>query len=262
MYQQQNINRSCDSRLGDLRHVELRNSDSRYSDLKVKDDINYHPSPLAVPSPNWSTINDFMSEGLALKTPKVLDNFVFDVLPPNTPNTPKNRDKSPERVYDRHFERRIEDRRRPEARVSFANHPPRPTILTPPPPYPQDLSLRSKAEESSAVNRNRSIEELKSLRHKSMEEMVSRQYEMLIPKQEVEECSRAASASPSLRAESISPGHGGGEIKEEPQEYSSIPPGFPPYYLHPGKQGSREKEIKPIFCLNFFSTEINFYFNT
>ena len=79
-----------------------------------------------------------------------------------------------------------------------------------------------------------------------MEEMVSRQYEMLIPKQEVEECSRAASASPSLRAESVSPGHGGGEIKEEPQEYSSIPPGFPPYYLHPGKQGSRQGRIQDL----------------
>ena len=47
--------------------------------------LSYHQSPLAEPSPNWTAISAFMiSEGLALKTPKVLDNFVFDILPPNT----------------------------------------------------------------------------------------------------------------------------------------------------------------------------------
>jgi hypothetical protein len=26
-----------------------------------------------------------------------------------------------------------------------------------------------------------------------------------------------------------------GEVKEEPRDYHGLPPGFPPYYLHPGK---------------------------
>jgi len=222
--------RSCDPRL-------------QYS----KDDFAAHyPSPLAVPSPNWSKINDIMAEGLALKTPKVLDNFVFDVLPPNTPNTPKVRDGSDESIYDRHF-----DRPRTNGtgvRVTFANQP-RPVSLTPPPPYPQDLSLRSSKPEEI----RKSDEYLANhLRHKSMEmTMQARQQRgsdgMIVPKQEVEECMRASSASPSLRADSASPlingsspvtnglsPLGSGEIKEEPREYSHIPPGFPPYYLHPG----------------------------
>ena len=45
--------------------------------------LSYHQSPLAVPSPNWTAISAFMtSKGLTIKTPKVLDNFVFDILPP------------------------------------------------------------------------------------------------------------------------------------------------------------------------------------
>merc|ERR1711892_1570943 len=140
--------------------------------------------PLAVPSPNWTAISAFMtSEGLALKTPKVLDNFVFDVLPPNTPSTPKvNRERSP------------------EGRVTFADQP-RPQSLTPPPPYPEDLSMR----------------------HKSIDEMV--------PKQEYHDPyhqhdNRLSPPSP--------PSHLEDQVKEEPREYPQIPPDFPPYYLHPG----------------------------
>jgi hypothetical protein len=90
-----------------------------------------HPSPLAVPSPNWNTISRMMSkDGMALQTPKVLDNFVFDVLPPNTPNTPKvNRDRSPEHSQPLNYEK-------PKAEK-------RPCLPeSPPPPYPEDLSLQ------------------------------------------------------------------------------------------------------------------------
>jgi hypothetical protein len=196
----------------------------------------YHPSPLAVPSPNWTAISAFMtSEGLALKTPKVLDNFVFDVLPPNTPNTPKMREKSPEPnptaagIYDRLAferraaeerrcleerrleerrleerrleerrleerrleerrleERRLEERRLEERRhhlprvssdcrtVTFANQvTARSLSLTPPPPYPEDLSVRHK---------NNNMEE---------EEEEEEEEQVVIPKREItEDCVR------------------------------------------------------------------------
>lgn len=167
----------------------------------------YHPSPLAVPSPNWTAISAFMtSEGLALKTPKVLDNFVFDVLPPNTPSTPKvNRERSPESSqplnYEKHkFQEDMRIKQRTEGRVTFADQP-RPQSLTPPPPYPEDLSMR----------------------HKSIDDVV--------PKQEYHDPyhqhnNRLSPPSP--------PTHLEDQVKEEPREYPNIPPGFPPYYLHPG----------------------------
>lgn len=232
--------------------------------LKLKEVVEmpsaYHPSPLAVPSPNWTAISAFMtSEGLALKTPKVLDNFVFDVLPPNTPNTPKLREKSPEppaSMYDRLAferraleERRLEEQRRLEERrleerrleerrleerrleerrleerrhhhsrlppdgrtVTFANQvTTRSVSLTPPPPYPEDLSVRHKS----------SMEEEEDQQEEEEEEK-----RIVVPKREImEECTRADSASPLLN----------GEVKEEPRDYHGLPPGFPPYYLHPG----------------------------
>jgi len=168
--------------------------------------LSYHQSPLAVPSPNWTAISAFMSsEGLALKTPKVLDNFVFDVLPPNTPSTPKViRERSPESCQPLNYEKhKIQEdmriKQRTEGRVSFADQP-RPQSLTPPPPYPEDLSMR----------------------HKSIDEMV--------PKQEYHDPyhqhNRLSPPSP--------PSHLEDQVKEEPREYPNIPPGFPPYYLHPG----------------------------
>jgi len=52
----------------------------------------YHvtPSPLAVPSPNWSAVENYLGnnqDNLGVKTPKLLDNNVFDFLtpPPMTP---------------------------------------------------------------------------------------------------------------------------------------------------------------------------------
>jgi hypothetical protein len=36
------------------------------------------------------------------------------------------------------------------------------------------------------------------------------------------------------RSDSTSP-RLNGEVKEEPRDYHGLPPGFPPYYLHPGK---------------------------
>jgi len=158
----------------------------------------YHASPLAVPSPNWTTISALLSsEGMALKTPKVLDNFVFDVLPPNTPNTPKFvRERSPEKYQHKNYEpAKAEDMRikpKQEERVSVSDQP-RPHSLTPPPPYPEDLSMPHK--------HNNHID--------------------VVPKQEFHDSYRGPS----------SPRHD--VVKEEPRDYSTIPPDFPPYYLHP-----------------------------
>jgi len=98
--------------------------------LRSGKDMMAHPSPLAMPSPNWNTVSRMMTkDGLALQTPKVLDNFVFDVLPPNTPNTPKvNRERSPEHSQPLNYEKR--------------GHGGRPCLPeSPPPPYPEDLSV-------------------------------------------------------------------------------------------------------------------------
>jgi hypothetical protein len=54
--------------------------------LRLKDvaelPAHYTPSPLTVPSPNWMAINQFLDK---VKTPKELDNSVFDFLTPSTP---------------------------------------------------------------------------------------------------------------------------------------------------------------------------------
>merc|ERR1711962_568245 len=98
--------------------------------FKHPKDVMAHPSPLAMPSPNWCAVSRLMSkDSLALQTPKVLDNFVFDVLPPNTPNTPKvSREKSPENSQPLNYEKHKTEKRPclPES---------------PPPPYPEDLSI-------------------------------------------------------------------------------------------------------------------------
>jgi len=159
----------------------------------------YQKSPLAVPSPNWTTISALLSsDGLALKTPKVLDNFVFDVLPPNTPNTPKTiRERSPDKFPSLNNEKsRLEDTRikpKPEGRVTFAE-PPRPQSLTPPPPYPEDLSIPRVPE--------------------------------VTPKQECESTYKSSPSPPEYSSHHE-------PIKDEPQDYSNIPHDFPPYYLHP-----------------------------
>ena len=209
----------------------------------------YHPSPLAVPSPNWMAISAFMtSEGLALKTPKVLDNFVFDVLPPNTPNTPKMREKSPEppsaNIYDRVAferraaedrnrlderrleeqrrmderrleeqqrrleERRLEERRLDEQRrlddrrlhhhrgpssdcvgvrtVTFANQvTTRSLSLTPPPPYPEDLSVRHHHNKATVDDDDEEDEE------EEQQQQQQQQQHMVVPKREImDDCVR------------------------------------------------------------------------
>jgi len=113
------------------------------ADLKLSKELltdlpsSYYPSPLAVPSPNWTAISALLTnEGLALKTPKVLDNFVFDVLPPNTPtgSSKVSRERSPD------GEARL------KCRTVAVSEQPRPGSLTPPPPVAEDLSIRHKTE--------------------------------------------------------------------------------------------------------------------
>jgi len=109
------------------------------SGLLPAKDVMAHPSPLAMPSPNWSTVSRMMSkDGLALQTPKVLDNFVFDVLPPNTPNSLKvNRERSPEHSHPLNYEKRGSRPCLPESPP-----PPYPVKEEPALPYPEDLSVQ------------------------------------------------------------------------------------------------------------------------
>lgn len=175
----------------------------------------YHPSPLAVPSPNWTAIKELLCSNT--QTPKVLDNFVFDVLPPNTPLTPTAktalascRERSPEPLnYEaKHKPESEQPHPRPHKlnggqRVTFADCPPRPGSLTPPPPCPQDLSMRKEASDQAPG------------------------HPMVMPKTEYDPCPVTASyASRGCHSPPPYP------VKEEPREAPpSLPPGFPPYYI-------------------------------
>ena len=169
----------------------------------------YHPSPLAVPSPNWTAIKELLCSNT--QTPKVLDNFVFDVLPPHTPTAKSCRAVSPEPSQQqeaRHKPEPAEARPRPRPeggqRVTFAELP-RPGSLTPPPPCPQDLSIRRDSCEAG---------------HR-------------LPKTE-------PAPAPVYRPSPPSPPPypDPAQVKEEPREVAApapgppaLPPGFPPYYL-------------------------------
>ena len=180
----------------------------------------YHPSPLAVPSPNWTAIKELLCSNT--QTPKVLDNFVFDVLPPNTPLTPTAktalasscRERSPEPLnYEAKHKPACgepQELQRPHKvnggqRVTFADCPPRPGSLTPPPPCPQDLSMRK---EGST--------DLQAPPHPMMVQ----------PKTEYDPGPPVTSHY--TRGHSPPPY----PVKEEPREAPpGLPPGFPPYYL-------------------------------
>merc|ERR1719384_165268 len=169
-------------------------------DLKLSKEVltdlpsSYYPSPglVTVPSPNWTAISALLTnEGLALKTPKVLDNkFMFDVLPPNTPTgTAKvSREKSPE----------------PECRLKARGCPvsdqPRPGSLTPPPPVAEDLSMRHKLGGEKAG------------------QGIKCEYE-------------AAYRHPGPPSPPSPPPYPEDQVKEEPRDYPALPPGFPPYYV-------------------------------
>ena len=180
----------------------------------------YHPSPLAVPSPNWTAIKELLCSNT--QTPKVLDNFVFDVLPPNTPLTPTAktalascRERSPEPL---NYEAKHKPSGEPEQphprphklnggqRVTFADCPPRPGSLTPPPPCPQDLSMRKDSTDHTPG------------------------HPMVMPKTEYDPCPPVPVTSGGLYSRGHSPPPY--PVKEEPREAPpGLPPGFPPYYL-------------------------------
>ena len=187
------------------------------SDLKLSKEVmtdlpsSYYPSPglVTVPSPNWTAISALLTnEGLALKTPKVLDNkFMFDVLPPNTPtgSAKLSREKSPDP---------------PECRLKVrgpaVSEQPRPGSLTPPPPVAEDLSMRHKAGLGEKAGPGIKCEYEAAYRHPSP-------------------------PSP--------PPYPEDQVKEEPRDYPPLPPGFPPYYVHPnitpGQMYSRPPEGRP-----------------
>ena len=181
----------------------------------------YHPSPLlsggAVPSPNWTAIKEMLSN---TQTPKVLDrSFIFDVLPPNTPTTksyPRDRSPGPADSGPINYEKpkpgadtdRLKTRA--DGRVTFAECP-RPGSLTPPPPIPEDLSMRSKPSQ-----------------HQQQPALVTS------VKPEYDPDTHQPSYRHSPPSPPPYPDHSSSEhtIKEEPRDYPPVlPPGFPPYYL-------------------------------
>ena len=173
-----------------------------YQELISDMPSSYHPSPLAVPSPNWTAIRELLSN---TQTPKVLDNFVFDVLPPNTPTAKSYRERSPEPInYEKHkvdADHRLKPKT--DGRVTFAEGP-RPGCLTPPPPIPVDLSNHTnKTSESRLV-------------------MPKQEFDPE-PNHHPQQYHRHSPPSP--------PPYPDDPVKEEPREYPSLPPGFPPYYL-------------------------------
>lgn len=129
--------------------------------LRLKDAVSelppyYTPSPLAVPSPNWSAVERYFT-GEGLKTPKLLDHSVFDFLP-QTPRSASKlasfRDRSPGLESDRYrgHDQRLSPRLSPRFPI-----PEKPTDLSgrlpplsrvgDPPPYPseaEDLSMAAK----------------------------------------------------------------------------------------------------------------------
>ena len=158
----------------------------------------YHPSPLAVPSPNWTAIKELLSNS---QTPKVLDNFVFDVLPPNTPTAKSYRERSPEISqsqpinYEKHGKADTTEHR---LKSKMRQCPPSP-------PTPVDLS-----------NPNKTFE---------AEKLVKQEYD---PDAQAEQSGhhyhqRHTPPSP--------PPYPEDQVKVEPREYPQLPPDFPPYYL-------------------------------
>ena len=213
--------------------------DLKLSNKELLSDMpsSYHPSPLAVPSPNWTAIRELLSN---TQTPKVLDNFVFDVLPPNTP-TAKSRgerereQRSPEpsqpinyeKFKDRdrldHGEGPPQHRLKSRTQVTFAECPPRPQSLTPPPPIPVDLSC------STHHHTKSSSEDHRSEQH----------HPLIMPKQEYDP-SPPAPSSHYRHSPPSPPPYPEDQVKEEPRDYPgdypremppNLPPDFPPYYL-------------------------------
>jgi hypothetical protein len=75
-----------------FKHPHAKPESLRLTGLKEVADLpaHYTPSPLAVPSPNWSAVERYFGEaGALLKTPKNLDTNLFDFLTPATPRSAK-----------------------------------------------------------------------------------------------------------------------------------------------------------------------------
>ena len=91
--------------------------------------------------------------------------------------------------------------------MTFADCPPRPGSLTPPPPCPQDLSMRKDSSEAPASS-----------------------LPMVMPKTEYDPGPPVTSSHYSRHSPPPYPAPG--HVKEEPREAPpGLPPGFPPYYL-------------------------------
>ena len=122
--------------LGDRRYEDFKRPANLQNFNAIKEnDLPAHinPSPLAVPSPNWSAVERFFVIE-PIRTPKNLDNTFFDflgVLPVTPRSASRFRDRSPNHTMDCYYGRdqRLSPRLSPrfpipETPTDLSNRPP------------------------------------------------------------------------------------------------------------------------------------------
>ena len=63
-------------------NLRILNGSKEGTDSSSEHPSHYNPSPLAVPSPNWTAVERYFGKEYVLRTPRLLDNSVFDFLSP------------------------------------------------------------------------------------------------------------------------------------------------------------------------------------
>lgn len=152
----------------DFKHPNTKPENLRFPNpISINDGFDlpspYVPSPLAVPSPNWSVVERYLDAD-SLKTPKQLDSSVFDFLSTNpmTPRSAKFRDRSPgiDRVgWDQRLSPRLSPRFPiPETPTDLSSKDRNASsggACSAPPPYPseaEDLSMGASKAKVGAPN--------------------------------------------------------------------------------------------------------------
>ena len=63
-------------------NLRILNGSKEGTETSSEHPSHYNPSPLAVPSPNWTAVERYFGREYVLRTPRLLDNSVFDFLSP------------------------------------------------------------------------------------------------------------------------------------------------------------------------------------
>jgi len=63
-------------------NLRILNGSKEGTESSSETPSHYNPSPLAVPSPNWTAVERYFGREYVLRTPRLLDNSVFDFLSP------------------------------------------------------------------------------------------------------------------------------------------------------------------------------------